>query len=330
MDLTKTATITPQTVAQYLDHPSGFVALSPRNQKFTLANLPGFIAYRQHGRHWIAFGGVHAPPDLQGQLLDAFLAAAQQQHCRVLVVQLRQPQVPLFVARGATINQFGTNFCLTLAGYNFAGTQKMQLRNKIKRARQAGLRVEELGLEVPRDPAIFQELSNISQRWLTAKGKPELDFMIGEIGSPNDTLRRIFLVRDATEQPVGFITYVPVWGERPGYLHDLTRRLPTAPVGAMELCNAYALERMMSEGVAYLHFGFTPFIVNGEELPQASKVMAWLVRMLYRHGSIIYPAQSQAHYKLKWGTDILEQEYIAGFPLSLRAAFDLLRVTRSF
>lgn len=316
-------------VTQYLDHPSGFLALSPRNQLFTQVPLPGFLAYRQYGRHWIAFGGVQAPPDTQGQLLDAFLAAARQHRCRVLVVQLRQAQVPLFASRGATINQLGTSFGLTLTDYSFAGTQKMQLRNKIKRARQAGLRVEEVGVETPRDQAIFQQLSDISQRWLAAKGKPELDFMIGEIGSPDDTLRRIFLVRDATEQPIGFITYVPVWGERPGYLHDLTRRLPTAPVGAMELCNAYALERMRSEGVAYLHFGFTPFIVDGEELPQASKVMAWLVRLLYRHGSFIYPAQSQAHYKLKWGTDILEREYIAGFPLSLRAAFDLLRVTRS-
>ena len=90
--------------------------------------------------------------------------------------------------------------------------------------------------------------------------------MVGEIGGPDDHDRRIFLVLDAGEQPIAFISYVPVFGnERPGYLHDLTRRVPDAPSGTMELCNAEAIARLKAEGVKYLHFGFTPFIIGGEE-----------------------------------------------------------------
>jgi len=49
--------------------------------------------------------------------------------------------------------------------------------------------------------------------------------MMGEIGVPEETRRRIFVAVDAADKTVGFITYVPVWGRTPGYLHDLTRRL---------------------------------------------------------------------------------------------------------
>ena len=44
---------------------------------------------------------------------------------------------------------------------------------------------------------------------------------------------------------------------------------------------------------------------------------------------MLYPARSQACYKLNWGPDIVEREYLAARPLSVRAIIDLLRLTRS-
>jgi lysylphosphatidylglycerol synthetase-like protein (DUF2156 family) len=219
---------------------------------------------------------------------------------------------------------------VSLADFSLAGGPKMQLRNKIKRARNLGLHVVELGKDVPRDAAWFQKLEEISAAWLAAKGKKELDFMVGEVGRPEDTDRRIFLVLDGEEKPVAFVSYVPVWGhERPGYLHDLTRRVPDVPPGAMELCNAEAIDRFRAEGVQYLHFGFTPFIVDEEPNPAANRLLHRAVGWLRRHGQKLYPADSQAAYKTKWGTDVIEREYVAARPISPRTVFDLLLLTRS-
>jgi lysylphosphatidylglycerol synthetase-like protein (DUF2156 family) len=389
-------------MAAHIDHPSGYLALSPRNRFFfggeapaaapdrpvtqALADGEGFIAYRPYGRHWFLFGGVHAPADRQPALLDAFLARAGRQGCAVVAVQLRHDQLALFAGRGFTINRFGTSFGLRLDGFRLSGTRRMKLRNKIGRARRLGLRVLEVGRELPRSPQTFAALDAISGRWLRRKGKKELDFMIGELGAPDDPRRRIFVVTGPDGRPsdrsprnetdtspgnetdtspgnetdtstgnetdtstgnetdtstgnglrhtwLGFITYVPVFGGQPGYLHDLTRRLPDAPPGAMELCNAFAMDRLHSEGAAYLHFGFTPFVVDADEpLPPTVNSSRWLgraVRLLYRHGRLVYPAQSQADYKRKWGPDLIEPEYVAARPLSLRAIWDLLRLTRS-
>src|SRR6185436_8942824 len=115
-----------------------------------------------------------------------------------------------------------------------------------------GLHVREVGDDVIE----FAEVEAVSAAWLSAKRKKELDFMIGELGQPGDPERRIFAAYNAANRMQGFITYVPVWGERPGYLHDLTRRLPEAPVGTMELCNLVALERLAAQGAEYLHLGF--------------------------------------------------------------------------
>src|SRR5438552_1128089 len=66
----------------------------------------------------------------------------------------------------------------------------------------------------------------------------------------------------------------------PGYLVDLCRWLPDASSGTTELIIAKAIRKLMREGVAFLHLGFVPFILSGEEYPVGNKTVAWLGRML--------------------------------------------------
>jgi len=312
-----------------IDHTSGFLALSPRNRRFVVDGLPGFIAFREQGKHYISIGGIHAAADVREALFEAFLAESERRRRRVLAVQVPESQAQLFVARGFTIAQMGSSFGKRLGKLSLAGTRHVKLRNKIKRAREAGMHVCEVGREIPSDERTFDAIREVSASWLRAKKKKELDFMIGEIGRPDDKERRTFAVFDGGERMLGFITYVPVWGEYPGYLHDLTRRLPSTPPGAMELCNVFAMERFIAEEVAHLHFGFTPFVVDDERRPFEKPLLAWVVRMLGKYGKSIYPAQSQVKYKLKWAPDIVQREFIACRSLSLRAILDLLILTRS-
>jgi lysylphosphatidylglycerol synthetase-like protein (DUF2156 family) len=186
-----------------------------------------------------------------------------------------------------------------------------------------------VGAEFPRNADTFAKLERVSNAWLAAKRKKELDFMIGKLGGPSDSERRIFVALDKSDEICAFITYVPVWGERPGYLHDLTRRTPAAANGAMELCNSIAIDRLCSENVQYLHFGFTPFFVEGPEQAGASKAFRWLLDKLLQYGRAIYPAASQVAYKQKWGPDVREPEYVAVKPLSFRAIWDFMVLTRS-
>ena len=315
-------------LTECINHPSGFFALSPRKDRFTVSDIPGLIAYKEHGKHLVLMGGVHAPETHRTQLLDCFLGEAAKRKRRVIVLQLNEEQIPLFASRGFTVNQFGSSFALRLSGFTFAGTKRMKLRHKIKRAQQAGLRVVEIGRELPDNESTYQQIYGISDSWLKEKGRKELDFLIGEIGHSGQSQRRIFAVVDAHERIIGFITYVPVWGEHAGMLHDLTRRLPDAPPGIMELCNAFAIRRFIEEGIAYLHFGFTPFIVDDRRRPGENRVLASIVRMIGKYGSAVYPALDQVRYKQKWAPDIVEREYLAYQRLSPRALIDVLRVTQ--
>ena len=315
--------------AAFINHPSGFLACSSGNRRFCLPDGAGFIAYREQGRHRIAFGGVHSPTEDSARLLREFLDDARASSRHVMFVQVPAHQVPMFEAQGATVNRLGSTFAVRLTGYTLKGTPKIALRNKIHRAGRAGMRAAELGRDIAASEVLCAQIRSISEAWLRAKGRQELAFMIGVASDADDRYRRTFVALDRTGNAVAFVTYVPAWGDCPGYLHDLSRRRPDAAPGVMELINAFAMRRMQEEGVRYLHFGFTPFVMTGAEPRSASGIMSRLAGLLYRHGSFVYPAQSQASYKRKWGSDLVVPEYLAGFPLSLPGVVALLRLTRA-
>ena len=143
-------------------------------------------------------------------------------------------------------------------------------------------------------------------------------------------LRRLFVAQDAQGEPLAYVSFSPTWGPQSGWLHDLSRRRPDAPPGALEHVVVTAVERFRSEGAGFLHFGFTPFTSLDErhEQPGASALVRRVVGLLATHGRHVYPAADQLAYKAKWGLDVVQPQYVAfdGRP-SVRAVWDLLRLT---
>ena len=312
---------------KYADNPSAFLVVNAGNRYFSDGAGDGVVCYRPHGRCWFQFGGPFAAEEERAPLQAAFMAAARAARRRVVGVQLQRADAALFAALGHTVNQVGASYALPLADFSLRGKRFVRLRNKISRARRAGLEVAEV------DPAVVgHDIGSIDRRWLRDKGRhtKELSFLVGEIGGPWQHHRRL-LLGSVGGEPVGYISYSPVYGSRPGWLHDLSRRTPDCPPGVMEAINAHAIQRFRDSGSPWLHFGFTPFTSLGaeHELPTASRAAARVVRLLADHGDRLYPARTQLEYKEKWAPTVVLPEYFAfGGEISAPALWNLARVTR--
>ncbi|PYQ13516.1 MAG: hypothetical protein DMF80_14670 [Acidobacteria bacterium] len=327
--------LTPARLAELLerygDHPSIGLVLNAGMEYFTDRSAAGLIAYRRAGRYLFQFGGVFGPPEAKPALLRAFLESARARGERVCAVQLRDSEVDMYHRHGFRMNQLGLSYTVSLAEFNTRGTRFMKLRNKIKRAKGLGIEVRELGRDLPITAKVRQDLDAITQAWVRAKGrhKKVLEFLVGEIDAVEREGTRCFVAL-REEKVIAFITYVPSYGRLAGLMHDLSRRLPDCPPGVMELINLTAIERFQSEGVRYLNFGLTPFVGVSDVLGSHSRVVAWVVRLLERHGEAIYPAMSQVAYKQKWSPQIIEPEYFAfQGRFRLGCLWQLLRLTRS-
>jgi len=290
------------------DNPSAFLALNSGNLLFQVDDVPGVVVYREAGRYLVQFAGPFAPVEARGKLLSAFVDFAAEQDREVVAVQVQAGDAPDYVAAGFTVNQMGASFAVDLDKFTLRGTQFMQLRNKISRAFRTGLRVEEAPLE-----KWYDRMQELDRAWLGTKGedaKP-LEFLVGQYGGRYQSNRRLFVAANG-DRLMGYITYSPVYGANPGWLHDLTRRQPDAAPGTMEAINKTAADTFIGEGVRWLHFGFTPFteLTTQPRFGDYSHGFHHFMSYLWQHGSAVYPAQTQFAYKQKWAPSLMTGEYI--------------------
>lgn len=315
-------------VRSYSDNPSAFLALNTGNSYFTAPGLAGVIAYRESGRWLVQFGGPFAPEGDYRELLGRFRELARERRRRIVAIQLQRADANAYAEQGFTVNQVGASYAVELESLTLRGTKFMRLRNKISRAHRSGLKVTETDADSWADA-----LAAIDRSWLRAKGRhaKQLEFLVGERGGAAQEHRRLF-VGLLSGEPIGYISYSPVYGNRPGWMHDLSRRLPEGPPGIMEAINKTAIDAFGAEKAAWLHFGFTPFtsLDLSAEVAGASSMVSRIMRLLRDHGSVVYPATTQLAYKEKWGPHVVLPEYLAfsGRP-SLGGIWRILRVTNS-
>ncbi len=293
----------------HAENPSAFLSVSSGNSYFTEPGLPGVIVYRETGVFLVQFGGPFTAADSSAALLEAFRAFATGQNRRVVAIQLQRSDAELYAKQGFTVNQVGASYAIELDQFTLSGTRFMQLRNKIVRAHKAGLVVVEVDLADWSDT-----MRDLDAVWLQGKGEhaKQLEFLVGEYGGDMQAHRRLF-VGTIDGELAGYISYSPVYGARAGWMHDLSRRIPGKLPGIMEAINKTAIDIFMAEGVAWLHFGFTPFtgLDLAQEVPSYSPGFNHLMQLLWEYGEAVYPAKTQLAYKQKWTQHLVLPEYVA-------------------
>ncbi|MYW04038.1 DUF2156 domain-containing protein [Streptomyces sp. SID3343] len=316
----------------YADHPSAFLAVNARTRHYYGHRVPGLVAFRPGHSHHIQFGGPFARPAERGPLLDEYLRTLGPGPGRrktLTAVQLRAHDVPLYADRGFVVNQLGVSYGIDLSRFTLRGKPLAKVRQNVSRARREGVTVTEVGPDAPLDQ---RTVDRIDREWLRDKGRHvrQLSFMVGEHGGIGRPLRRTFVARHCGET-VAYITYAPAWGSRPGWLCDLSRRSPRAPVGTHELINLTALSRFTEEGAGWLHLGLAPFVglADEHEPACASGPLGWAMRQMAGRGHALYPSRTQEAFKLKWAPHVSEPAYMA-FQDRVRPAalWRLLRATR--
>lgn len=292
------------------ENPSSFLAVNQGNSYFALPGRPGVVVYRPAGEYLIQFGGPFAPDESYVDLMQAFAEFARTSGRKLAAIQLQARDAQLYSQHGFTVNQVGASYAVDLATFTLAGSRYMQLRNKISRALRSGLTIVEADYEQWKEG-----VDDINRRWLPLKGEGArpLEYLVGQTGGEMQKHRRLF-IGHIDGKAIGYVSYSPVYGSNPGWMHDLSRRLPDSPAGVMEAINKAAIDVFREEGTPWLHFGFTPFtsLSDSREVPGHSLGFKWLMHYLWEN-QVVYPASSQLAYKDKWNQSLILTEY-AAFP----------------
>ncbi|MEU1073445.1 phosphatidylglycerol lysyltransferase domain-containing protein [Streptomyces sp. NPDC005878] len=269
----------------YGDHPGAFLAMSEGAEYFRVAGRTGVIPFRDTGGHLHQSGGVIAPHDGQEPLLRAFTEFAAERRRKVVATRLRRPEAALFARCGFTVNQAGSSYAVYLPEFRLGGPRLAELRLAVTRAWLAGVETAEVAYG---DSAGGREVAG------AADG------------------RRVF-AGQAGGRDIASVTYLPVFGSRPGWLHHTARRAPDAPRGAVEAVNLAAAGAFTTEGAQWLHLGFTAFagLCAQYELGTASAAAARLLRLAAGHGAWRHATARRLAYQRIWDPHLVQPGYLA-------------------
>jgi lysyl-tRNA synthetase, class II len=241
-------------VREWGDDTLDYFALRRDKNYFFSADGRSLIAYLYvRGTAMVAADPI-GPPDDTARTVDEFLAFCGDHGWRVACFAVREADAEIYRARGMHVVYLGDEAVLRCDEFSLDGAGMKQVRAAVRHVeRDHGF---ELIGETEASPELIAELNEISAEWRA--GSPERGFTM-ELGEDVKGTEKDFVIAVAHEKSgrvAGFLRFVPVYGDEPGYSLDLMRRRPDSANGLTEYLIAEAALALGARGFVRLSLNF--------------------------------------------------------------------------
>jgi phosphatidylglycerol lysyltransferase len=246
----------------------------------------GLVAYVDTGQAWVAAGAPIAPLTEIGEVLRAFLRAADEQGRRACLFATEQRLLELADGQLRSL-RIGEQPVWDPRAWSQILKRHRSLREQLRRARAKGVTVRELTAAELEAGDTRAGIARVAQRWLQARNLAPLDFLVRlELFSFSQE-RRCF-VAEQGPRIVGVAGVVPVPARSGWFIEDLVRD-PAAPNGTGELLIDGVMRWASERDCSWLTLGLAP--LSGDVSP--------LLRAARSSGAVLYDFEGLRSYKAK-------------------------------
>lgn len=290
----------------------------------------GFLAYK------MVWGTAMVLADPVASHADArdLIARFLHLHPDVTFWQVSPPVAEILASLGFFINKLGTETRLDLAGYDFGGQGKRNLRKAAVRAAKRRYMTR----ECPLASVDLNEVKAVSEAWKRTRPlrRRETAFLSRPIVFGEELDVRRFFTFDRDGKLVAFAFFDPVYenGGIVGYLIATTRSLPNADL-VLHAVKRCAIETFQREGKKWVFHGLSPFegIKDKDFAAYENRLVRRAFRFAYTNplfNRYVYSLQGLAQNKRQLG-GVTEQTYYAFNKLpSLPRVLKLIRACNIF
>jgi lysyl-tRNA synthetase len=241
-------------VREWGDDTLDYFALRRDKNYFFSHGGRSLIAYLYvRGTAMVAADPIGPPADT-ARTLDEFLAFCAERGWRVAFFAVREADADLYKERGMHPIYLGDEAIVHPDRFSLEGAEMKAARTAVKHV--AKNHDFELIAETEAGEALIDELNEISAEW--RDGSPERGFTM-ELGEEVEGTNPDFVIAIAKEKGgrvAGFLRFVPVYGEEPGYSLDLMRRRPDSANGLTEYLISEAALALGARGFKRLSLNF--------------------------------------------------------------------------
>jgi phosphatidylglycerol lysyltransferase len=222
-------------------------AAAPDKHHLAVAGGRGLVAYAVRGHVALAAGDpLCAPADLET------CAREWVEHCHrngwtACVYEATDEALPVYERLGLRALKMAEEAIIDLASFSLAGGKRAALRSMVHKVTRMGLVVRryERGQRV--EPAIDEQLEEVSEEWLAEKRLGEMGFSLGRFSL--EALDGVFVtLAMEADRVVAFTSWRRYRAGRAALL-DLMRKRKAAPSGTMDLLVARSLEELRDAGL---------------------------------------------------------------------------------
>ncbi|MDX6625494.1 MAG: lysyl-tRNA synthetase, class [Solirubrobacterales bacterium] len=241
-------------VRRWGDDTLDYFALRRDKNYFFSSDGRSLIAYLYvRGTAMVAADPIGPAADT-ARTLDEFLGFCAERGWRVAFFAVRESDADLYRERGMHPLYLGDEAIVHPDRFTLEGAEMKAARSAVKHVSHGhGF---ELIAETEASQELIAELNEISAEW--RDGSPERGFTM-ELGEEVEGTNPDFVIAVAKERGgrvAGFLRFVPVYGEEPGYSLDLMRRRPDSANGLTEFLISEAALALGSRGFKRLSLNF--------------------------------------------------------------------------
>ncbi|MFK3887997.1 bifunctional lysylphosphatidylglycerol flippase/synthetase MprF [Sphingomonas sp. NPDC079357] len=263
------------------------------------------LMYQVRGASWIVMGDPVGSSDDWPELLWRIRDKADQAQGRLMLYQVTGPVLELAIGMGLHVIKYGEEAIVDLPNFTLETPRLRSVRKAERAAARRGLTFRIVPAAAV--PVVVDELAEISDEWMRAKGHAEKSFSLGHFS--RDYMQRfdVALVMDG-ERIAAFANLWLTQNQAEASV-DLMRHRDDAPHGTMDFLFVNILQWAKDRGYQRFSLGIAPLSgISGRRLAPA---WARAASLIFNHGERFYGFRGLRSYKEKFAPR-WEPRYIAG------------------
>jgi phosphatidylglycerol lysyltransferase len=208
--------------------------------------------------------------------------------------QVKKEHIDWYIDAGFYLYKLGEEARVKLDEFGLAGAQRSKLRHVVNKAGRAGLSFKIIS--PPYEDQLLNELSNISDQWLTLKNVHEKSFSLGRFNK--DYLNKFPLALVYEHDRLTAFANVFVTRTKAEATIDLMRHVPDAEKNTMDFLFIELMLQLKEEGFAGFSLGMAP--LSGFMKHENARLWDRFGMMIYKKGKHFYNFEGLRNFKNKF------------------------------
>ncbi len=284
-----------RSIIQNQDNSDGNFALIGDKMFLFSESQSSFIMFSTHNHSWVALGDpIGAASTEMVDLIWEFKAMANREQGHAVFYQVGKEHMDWYIDAGFNLFKLGEEARIKLSEFSLEGPKRSKLRQAHNKANRAGLSFR---IAYPPHPEeLLDQLSSISEQWLSLKNVREKSFSLGRFS--REYMNEFPLALVYENSSLSAFANVLVTKTREEATIDLMRHLPDAEKNTMDYLFIELMLALKVENYTEFNLGMAP--LSGLVEHENARLWDRFGLLIYKRGKHFYNFEGLRNFKNKF------------------------------